>query len=120
MTHSFRDLVVWQRAHKLALEIYKLTSAFPSEERYGLTSQLRRAALSVANNLAEGSKRKSQQDFAHFINIAEGSASETDYLLLFVKDMGYVSDETVTPLMKEVAEIGRMLYALRAKIEQSS
>ena len=114
---AFRDIVAWQKSHKLAMVIYKLSSSFPSEERYGLTSQLRRAALSIPNNLAEGSKRTSRTDFARFINIAEGSCAEMDYLLLFVRDMGYVSAEEVQPLAKEVAEIGRMLYSLRRSQE---
>jgi four helix bundle protein len=117
---SFRDLLVWQRAHQLALSIYKMSSHFPSEERYGLTSQLRRAALSIPNNLAEGSKRKNPSDFAHFINIAEGSCAEVDYLLLFVKDMEYVSKEIIEPYTKEVAEIGRMLHSLRSKQIEAS
>jgi four helix bundle protein len=78
----FTDLKVWQRSHALTLEIYRFTATFPTDERFGLISQLRRAAVSVPTNIAEGSKRQSNPDYARFLNIAEGSLAETEYLLL--------------------------------------
>ena len=79
MAHTFRDIKVWEKAHKLVLEIYKITGKFPSHEKYGLTAQIRRSAASVPTNIAEGYKRKSDKDFLHFLNIADSSLEETKY-----------------------------------------
>jgi four helix bundle protein len=114
----FTDLKVWQRSHVLVLEIYRLTADFPVDERFGLVSQLRRAAMSVPTNIAEGSKRKGAQEYARFLNIAEGSLSETEYLLVVSRDLGYLQPEVAEQHLGEVEEIARMLYALRARVEQ--
>jgi four helix bundle protein len=114
----FQDLRVWQRSHALALSIYRLTSKFPDCERFGVTSQLRRAAVSVAANIAEGTKRIGVQDYVRFINIVEGSMAETEYLLTLSRDLLYLSPDEAMPLIVETAEISRMLNALRAKVEQ--
>lgn len=114
----FTDLKVWQRSHELALAVYRLTADFPTEERFGLTAQLRRAAVSVPANTAEGSKRQSNADYARFLNIAEGSLAETEYLLILGRDLGYATAELVEPLLASIAEIARMLHALRTKVEQ--
>ncbi len=82
----FTELKVWQRSHALFLDLYKLTAKFPGDERFGLTSQLRRAAMSVPTNIAEGSKRQSNVEYARFLNIAEGSLAETEYLVLLSRD----------------------------------
>jgi four helix bundle protein len=113
----FTQLQVWQRAHQLVLSIYRYSGTFPKEERYGLTSQLRRAAVSVPTNLAEGAKRQSQADFARFINIAEGSLAESEYLVRLAHDLGYLSEDVAAPLVREADELSRMLYALRARVE---
>src|SRR5271154_2763133 len=89
----FTDLTVWQRSHALVLQIYKLTREFPNDERFNLVSQIRRAALSVPTNIAEGSKRIGRSDYARFLNIAEASLAETEYLLLVSRDLSYVSSE---------------------------
>ena len=102
----------------MVLRIYALTKSFPEDERFGLTSQLRRAAVSVPANIAEGSKRRTNQDFARFLNISEGSSSETDYLLLCSKDLGYLRESVAEPIAEEIDEISRMLYRLRVKVEQ--
>ena len=115
----YRDLKVWQRAHAVVLKLYRLSNSFPSDERYGLTSQLRRAAMSVPANIAEGSKRRTKADFAHFLNIAEGSLAETDYLLLLSTDLGYLAADVTSPMLTEIDEIGRMLYTLRTKVESN-
>lgn len=114
----FTDLKVWQRSHALVLELYKLTASFPPDERLGLTSQLRRAGSSVPTNIAEGSKRHSNADYARLLNIAEGSLAEAEYLLMLSRDLGYVATATTEPLLAQVAEIARMLHALRSKVEQ--
>jgi four helix bundle protein len=113
----FSDLKVWQRSHAVVLTVYRLTEAFPPQERFGLTSQLRRAATSVPTNIAEGSKRRTRQDYARFLNLAEASLAETEYLLLLSRDLGYLSGDVTEPLL-EVSEISRMLDALRVRVEQ--
>jgi four helix bundle protein len=114
----FSELKVWQRTHALTLRVYGLTESFPSAERFGLTSQLRRAATSMPTNIAEGSKRRSNPDYARFLNLAEGSAAEVEYLLMLSRDLGYVTPAEAEPLVREVSEISRMLYALRTKVER--
>jgi four helix bundle protein len=114
----FTDLKVWQRSHARVLEIYRLSSNFPREERFGLTSQLRRAAASVPTNIAEGSKRRGGQEYARFLNIAEGSPlAETEYLTVLSRDLGYLTADVAIGPLKEIAEIARMLHALREKVE---
>jgi len=113
----FTDLKVWQRSHALVLAIYRATASFPSDERFGITSQLRRAAVSVPNNIAEGSKRQGRSDYARFLNIAEGSLGETQYLLMLARDLGHLPQDVAVPLLSEADEIARMLHTLRVKVE---
>jgi four helix bundle protein len=87
----FTELKVWQRGHTLVLTVYRMTVGFPIAERYGLLSQLRRAVLSVPTNIAEGSKRVGRQEYARFLNIAEASLAETEYLLMVSRDLGYIT-----------------------------
>jgi four helix bundle protein len=114
----FTELEVWQRSHAMVLEVYRLTARFPETERFGLVSQVRRAAASVPTNIAEGAKRTGAQDYARFLNIAEGSLSETEYLVMLSRDLGYLSLDEATRLLVEIEEIARMLFALRTKVEQ--
>lgn len=86
---SFEDLVVWQKAHTWVLKVYRLTRSLPSDERYGLSAQLRRAAVSVPANIAEGFKKRGQNDKCRFINIAQGSAEECRYYLILIADLSY-------------------------------
>jgi four helix bundle protein len=118
IVQSFRELKVWQRSHAFVLAVYRLSEAFPSQERFGVVSQLRRAAVSVPTNIAEGSKRRTSQDYARFLNLAEASLAETEYLLMLCRDLGYIASELTEPLLVEASEISRMLYALRGKVEQ--
>ena len=113
----YTDLRVWQRAHALALAIYRQTESFPETERFGLTTQLRRAVVSVPANIAEGSRRQGAQDYARFLNIAEGSIAETGYFVLLSRDLGYLEPTIAEQLSTEAEEIGRMLYGLRCKVE---
>ncbi len=113
----FTELKVWQRGHALVLKVYKLTTGFPIVERYGLTSQLRRAVLSVPTNIAEGSKRVSNQDYARFLNMAEASLAETEYLLLVSRDLEYVTPAAINVCFSDVAELASMLHGLRKKVE---
>ena len=112
----FTELNVWQRSHKLTLEIYRVTASFPSAERFGLVSQLRRAA-SVPTNIAEGSKRQSNQEYARFLNIAEASLVETEYLVMLSRDLGFLVPDSSRTLLEEITEIARMLSGLRKKVE---
>ena len=86
---SFEDLIVWQKAHQLVLSVYRLTESFPAKEMYGLTSQFRRAAVSVPANIAEGFKKRGKPDKARFLNIAQGSLEECRYYLILVSDLNY-------------------------------
>ena len=113
----FTDLKVWQRSHALVLTIYRATARFPPDERFGITSQLRRAAVSVPSNIAEGSKRQGRRDYARFLNIAEGSLGETQYLLMLARDLGHLPQDVAAPLLDEADEIARMLHTLRVKVE---
>jgi four helix bundle protein len=113
----FRELKVWQKSHALVLNLYRLTKGFPGHERFGLTSQLRRAAVSVPTNIAEGTKRRGKQDYARFLNIAEGSLSETEYLVMLSRELGYLQRQEAEGPLSEISEIARMLYALRCKVE---
>ena len=106
---NFRKLKVWQKAHRCTLEIYRHTQGFPAEERFGLTAQLRKAAVSVPSNIAEGCGREGERDFARFLSIAGGSASEVEYQLLLARDLGYLPDERHRPLDAQINEIKRML-----------
>ena len=109
---SWRDLLVWQKAHAAALEVYRQTKSFPPEERYHLTNQLRRAAVSVPTNIAEGKGRGSLAEFRLFLVIARGSIEETRYLLLLAKDLGFLSMESHTALESLYTEISKMTNAL--------
>ena len=115
---QYRQLQVWQRSHALVLRTYELTKSFPSDERFGLISQLRRAAVSVPTNIAEGSKRRTNQDYARFLNMSESSLAETDYLLCLSLDLGYVAPDVAEAMISEIDEISRMLYRLRQKVER--
>jgi four helix bundle protein len=113
----FTELKVWQRSHELTLEVYRVTASFPSAERYGLISQLRRAAASVPTNIAEGTKRQSNQEYARFLNIAEGSLVETEYLAMLSRDLRFLARDASEALLNEITEIARMLSGLRKKVE---
>ena len=108
---DFRELKVWQKAHSFALNIYRQTQEFPTEERFGLTIQLRRAAASVASNIAEGCGRDGERELARFLSIAAGSATESEYQLLLARDLGYIPDELHRQLDMQVNEVKRMLNA---------
>jgi four helix bundle protein len=95
---NYRQLLVWKRAHTLALDVYRATQRFPTEERYGLTAQLRRAAVSVVSNIAEGSGRLGDREHIRFLRIARGSVSEVECQLLLSRDLGYLGSSAWTVL----------------------
>lgn len=113
---DFRELVVWQKAHKMTLAVYHCTCAFPQEEKYGLISQLRRAVSSIPLNIAEGCGRNSDKEFVRFLQIAFGSASETEYALLLCKDLGYLAIEEYERVLTSLYEVKKMLATLITKI----
>ena len=109
---DFKKLKVWNVAHSFVLDVYGATKAFPSAERFGLTAQLRKSALSIPSNLAEGCGRGSTGSFALFVQIACGSACEAEYQLLLARDLGYLKNENHTLLSQQIAEVERMLTSL--------
>jgi four helix bundle protein len=113
---SFRDLVVWQKSMALAVDVYKLTRAFPREEIYGLTSQLRRATVSVPSNIAEGFGRRSRLDYRNSLCIARGSVLEVQTQLLISRELGFGDAERIAAADGMADEVSRMLWALMEKI----
>ena len=114
---NYRDLEVWKISHKLTLMLYEASRKFPKEEMFGLTSQLRRAAISIGANLAEGCGRRTTPEFARFIRIAMGSASALDYHLLLCRDFDFVSREFYERSSKELVRVRKMLSALLSSVE---
>ena len=112
---SFRDLIVWQKAHELALRIYKATVNFPKEEMYGITSQIRRSSTSVSANIAEAFKKTSNRDKVRILNIAQGSLSETEYFLLLANDLSYGD---MKDLMGLADEVGKLLESYKKAIKK--
>ncbi len=102
---SFQDLLVWQKAHKFVLAVYNYSDYFPQKEVYGLTSQFRRAAISIPANIAEGFKKKSRADKARFMNIAQGSLEECRYYLILARDLGYGDNPELMPLLEEISKM---------------
>lgn len=113
---NFRELKVWEKSHQLTLAVYKATTTFPREEQYGLTSQLRRACASVPANIAEGCGRGSEADFARFLQIAMGSASELEYHLLLARDLNLLRQVEYESLDREVTDVKRMLTSFIQKL----
>lgn len=110
---SFQELGVWQKAHRFVLEIYRMTEAFPKYELFGLTSQFRRAAVSIPANIAEGFRKKGNADKARFYNIAQGSLEECRYYLILAQDLNYAQTNNLT---ESLDEVGRMLDSYIRKV----
>jgi four helix bundle protein len=102
---TFQDLIVWQKAHQFALDVYRYSEGFPKSELYGLSSQLRRAAVSIAANIAEGFKKAGRADKVRFMNIAQGSVEECRYYLILAGDLGYGKPAELTALLEEVSKL---------------
>ena len=116
-TKIYRDLIAWQRAMDLVEEVYEATKGFPREELYGLTSQLRRAAVSIPSNIAEGQGRNSPKEFVHFLAIAYGSLREAETQLLISGRLHYLNQERVNNLMELAGEVGRLLNGLSKSLQ---
>ncbi|MFI5108272.1 MAG: four helix bundle protein [Terriglobales bacterium] len=111
MNH-FKDLIAWQKAMDLVEQIYRLTETFPARENYGLSNQLRRAAVSVASNVAEGQARYSKKDFRHFLRVAKGSLAEIETQVLIARRLGYVNQDSCDRWLGHIKELGRILAGL--------
>jgi len=117
---SYRNLDVWQKARVLAKDIYLVTRSFPREETYGLIQQMRRAAVSILSNVAEGRGRRTGPDYRHFVLIARGSAFELEAQIIIACDIEYIAKETARPLVRRTTEIARMLSGLVRYIDRTS
>ncbi len=117
---DFRKLKVWGKSHELTLAIYKATSSFPDQEKFGLTSQMRRAAASIAANIAEGCGRSGEPELARFLRISLGSASELEYHIILSTDLSYLNKSTNNHLAKQITEVKRMLTSLIQKLTADS
>jgi four helix bundle protein len=114
---DFRDSKVWEKAHQLTLDVYRATSRFPREERYGLTSQMRRCSASIGANIAEGCGKRENNEFHRFLQIASGSASELDYHFLLARDLLFLPQTDYAGLEKELSALRRMLSSLLQKVD---
>ena len=116
---DFKTLRVWQRAHQLTLEVYEVTKTFPKEGLYGLTSQMRRSSASIPTNLAEGCGRNSDAELARFSIMAMGSASELEYQLILVHDLGFLPDGAYRTLYNDLVEMKKMLNSSIRRLQSS-
>ena len=114
--HSYRDLLVWQKSISLAKELYAATKRFPEDERFGLISQIRRAAVSVPSNIAEGQARRTAKSFTQFLYISKGSLAELDTQLILSHEFKYVEKEECDKLLKQIDELQRMIFSLINKL----
>ena len=116
---SYKDLIVWRKAIDMVDMIYQITRNFPKEELYGLTNQLRRAAVSIPSNIAEGHARASTAEFLRFLSIARGSLAEVETQLLIAQRLGYLTNDQLTPILSLQIEINKMTNGLMAKLVPS-
>lgn|SRR5512138_3452238 len=115
---DFKSLIVWQKAHELVKFVYSETKSFPKEEQYGITSQIRRAAVSIPTNIAEGCGKHTEKEFAGYLQISMGSACETEYLMLLSLELGYLLQPKYEELEKTIIEIKKMLVSLLKNIRE--
>lgn len=109
----FTEFRAWQAGHAFVIDLYAATNAFPGDERYGIRAQLRKAAVSITSNIAEGSRRNSDADFARFVTISEGSVAECESLLMTCRDLGFLATPVCDKLLGQLTRVGRMLHGLR-------
>lgn len=114
---NYKDLKVWQKAHLFTIKVYEVTKVYPKEELYSLVNQIRRAAYSIPSNIAEGCGKKSKLEFANFLNIALGSANESEYFLILSKDLLYLKEDNFNILFDLINEIKGMLISLIGKVK---
>ena len=114
--HSYRDLVVWQKAMLLVEKVYRMTRTFPPDERFALTSQIQRAVVSIPSNIAEGQARQSTAEFRQFLSVAMGSRAEVETQTMIAVQLGYVTQAQVKEIMALLEEISKMLHSLHRKL----
>jgi len=114
---DFHKLIIWQRSHQLTLDVYKASKQFPKDELFGLVSQIRRAVSSIPTNIAEGCGRASNKDFAHFLQISIGSASEVEYELLLAHDLDYINEEDFNKLTAETIAVRKMINKYQSELK---
>jgi len=119
MAHSYKNLIAWQKTVAMVSDIYRATQSFPRHETYGLTSQIRRSALSVASNIAEGQGRLSKREFHHFLGIARGSLIEMETQMVIAENLGYLSKAEATQLADASGEVSRLLHGLMQALRES-
>ena len=119
-SQSYKDLLVWQKSITLCMEVYQLCEAFPKSELYGLADQMKRAAVSVASNIAEGQGRQHLREFINFISVANGSLAELDTQRIIAENLCFISPEKSTHLDQSITEVRKMLYALNAKLKANN
>jgi len=117
---DFTKLKVWQKAHEFTVNLYKITHSFPVEERYGLTNQIRRAAISVESNISEGCGRNGDKEFSRFLDIAQGSAYEVKCQILIARDLGYLDTNKSQLLTNKINEVSKMINSLNQKLRANS
>lgn len=115
--HNFKELIVWQKTRILNKQLYELTSSFPKEEIFGLTSQIRRACISVSSNIAEGCGRQTEKDLVNFLGIALGSSSELESQCIVATDLGFLTEKDLEEIQSQITEIQKMLTKLMAKFK---
>ena len=114
--HNFKELIVWQKSRSLVKDVYKLTQTFPSDEKFGLTQQIRRATVSIPSNIAEGSGRGTNNDFLHFIDIANGSAFEVETQLYLALDLEYISQTEFEDIITKLIDVERLIYNFKKSL----
>lgn len=120
VSRDFKKIIAWQKADNLAVEIYRLTGSFPKEELYGLTSQIRRAVVSVPANIAEGSSRNHKNEYRQFLFIAKSSLSEVEYYIHLARRLGYIDDKAYYKCMELQQETAKVLYGLIVSVDKKS
>lgn len=116
--HNFQELKIWQKAIEIAEKVYQISTEFPPEEKYGLTSQIRRSSVSIASNIAEGAGRNSDKEFNYFLGIANGSANELFTQLVLAYRLDLVKQNKINPLLEELTEIQKMNYSLMQRFRK--
>lgn len=117
--NKLKDLKIWNKAIELTVEVYKATSTFPTDERFGLTSQSRRAAVSISSNIAEGAGRNSTKEFLHFLSIAHASSYETETQLIISHNLNFLSKNELDTLLEKINELQKMNYSFQLKLKSS-
>lgn len=117
--HNFRELVAWQKAMQLTKRVYMLANTFPTNEQYGLISQIQRAAVSIPSNIAEGAGRPTQKELVHFLSFSLGSAYELETELLLAKELNYITSEQSNQIIAEIVEVQKLVYSLMKKYNPS-